>query len=143
MNSHGLIDNHNNLTLNSESENESFSNSLMHSNSNLISHNSQEDDVHSILLKTAYDGELTVDWEEMKRLIEIKIHKVLTELNCTNSKHNIEEIENDIVSKLRLFRQPPFTLQRICELLVDPLKYYGNINKFMFAFVKLIDIDFN
>jgi len=34
----------------------------------------------------------------------------------------------------------PFTIQRLCELLVDPMKHYKTLEKFMRAVEKVIEI---
>lgn len=45
----------------------------------------------------------------------------------------------DRMSKLlAAFERPPFTLQRISELLHDPFRYYSSTNKFLLAFSKLV-----
>mmetsp|Transcript_14195 Transcript_14195/g.27025 ORF Transcript_14195/g.27025 Transcript_14195/m.27025 type:complete len:105 (+) Transcript_14195:395-709(+) len=36
------------------------------------------------------------------------------------------------------FQSPPFTLQRMCELLHEPRRYYTNTEKFFLAFSKLV-----
>lgn len=36
--------------------------------------------------------------------------------------------------------RPPFTLQRICELLIDPEKHYKSSKKILFAMEKLVNV---
>lgn len=50
---------------------------------------------------------------------------------------NPEDIINSI-NKLKTF---PFTLQRMCELLQDPMRYYKTKSNFISAFSKLANID--
>ena len=50
---------------------------------------------------------------------------------------NPEDIINSI-NKLKTF---PFTLQRMCELLQDPMRYYKTKSNFIPAFNKLANID--
>lgn len=39
-----------------------------------------------------------------------------------------------------LSARPPFTLQRICELLINPEKHYKSAKKLLFAMEKLVNV---
>jgi hypothetical protein len=52
-----------------------------------------------------------------------------------------EPTYDDIVNNLNKMKKCPFTLQRMCELLQDPLKYYKTKSKFLSAFNKLTDVE--
>lgn len=51
---------------------------------------------------------------------------------------NFDRLKTSLLDRLELFIAPPFTLQRLCELLVDPKKQYSRIDKFMRALEKNI-----
>ena len=50
---------------------------------------------------------------------------------------NLEEL----IGNINKLKKSPFTLQRMCELLDDPLKYHKSLNKFLSAFNKLADVE--
>ena len=37
-------------------------------------------------------------------------------------------------------KRPPFTLQRICELTLEPEKYYKSCKKILYAYEKLVNV---
>ena len=41
-----------------------------------------------------------------------------------------------ILSQIQMFEEAPFTIQRICELLIDPAKHYKSTDKYMRALLK-------
>ena len=45
-----------------------------------------------------------------------------------------------IADALRLFAQPPFTIQRLCELLADPCRHYASRQKLQAAIEKLCTV---
>lgn len=51
---------------------------------------------------------------------------------------NYESMKDSLLERLDTFQSAPFTLQRICELLINPRKQYNRIDKFMRAFEKNI-----
>eukprot|EP00997_Jenningsia_sp_PLL12_P005543 NODE_2152_length_976_cov_12.407767_g1766_i0.p2 GENE.NODE_2152_length_976_cov_12.407767_g1766_i0~~NODE_2152_length_976_cov_12.407767_g1766_i0.p2 ORF type:complete len:144 (-),score=49.73 NODE_2152_length_976_cov_12.407767_g1766_i0:126-557(-) len=52
--------------------------------------------------------------------------------------HN--ESREATVSLLQGFSEPPFTLQRLCELLQEPTKHHSTKEKLLFAIEKLVTI---
>ncbi|CAI5438623.1 unnamed protein product [Caenorhabditis angaria] len=53
---------------------------------------------------------------------------------------NLEENIQFILDKAQGFEGFPFTWQRVCELLSDPMQHYNKIGKFVRAFDKVINI---
>lgn len=51
---------------------------------------------------------------------------------------NYETMKSSLLERLDLFTAAPFTVQRLCELLIDPRKQYSRIDKFMRALEKNI-----
>ena len=39
---------------------------------------------------------------------------------------------------MEMFTEAPFTIQRICELILEPEKYYKNTNKYIHALLKCL-----
>lgn len=48
---------------------------------------------------------------------------------------------DELIENLKKIKKQPFTLQRICELLLNPHKYYKSKDKFLFSFKKLVEVD--
>ena len=73
----------------------------------------------------------------MKPLVRRKVQLVLDEFHenhpmpASGQAFNFEELKQDILSSLDSFTGPPFTIQRICELLTLPNKHYKRTDKFM------------
>lgn len=99
------------------------------------------------------DGDLPEDvtWSEVIRLLEFMI---IEECQTFKDKLGYRELkENEegydsfeqnleiLITLLGGFREkPPFTLQRICELIVSGKEVYGHTHHFMFALEKCLNI---
>lgn len=46
-------------------------------------------------------------------------------------KFNLESSREEILELIASFNEAPFTIQRICELLYSPLKYYDRVGTFL------------
>jgi hypothetical protein len=77
-------------------------------------------------------GILDYEWVLFKEYIKIKLREI----------ENDEKILEDIFRDIDRIEKVPFTIQRICEMLHEPLKYYKNTKKFLFSFHKLVNLDF-
>jgi len=51
-------------------------------------------------------------------------------------KLNTESSRDEILELMESFNEAPFTIQRICELLNSPLKYYDRLSTFLRALEK-------
>ena len=114
--------------------------------------------INETIKSTSIDGIVEVEWNKMSEYIQYKFKTILNEMYHsyatngnlfnvnTDEEYRIKLNENRIIKdqilhSLSGFRRIPFTIQRICELLNDPLRFYKNPGKFLFAFNKLVDID--
>lgn len=79
-------------------------------------------------------GKCLIEWEPLREQLARKYIKVVT------TQFN-GEIDEEIHKRIKGFKHPPFTLQRICEMLVEPKRFYNNSKSFHLAFKKLINID--
>lgn len=95
----------------------------------------------------ARTGDPVFQWSLVKILIKEKLLAVLNEFKESNPSldippcpnvdpFNYEIIKNNLLSRLDSFILPPFTIQRICELLSAPRKEYNRIDKYMRAVEK-------
>jgi serine/threonine-protein phosphatase 4 regulatory subunit 2 len=55
-------------------------------------------------------------------------------------KESFEEELDIILLYVLNFKSPPFTLQRICELLLDPERHYRSAKRLLYAFEKLVNV---
>ncbi|KAH9496310.1 hypothetical protein Btru_010572 [Bulinus truncatus] len=90
----------------------------------------------------AKNGETLFHWPLLKPLIVGKMEQVIAELRKGLSSENIptrpnvENVQFDVMHKrimesLQKFNGAPFTIQRLCELLIDPKQHYKRSDKFM------------
>jgi serine/threonine-protein phosphatase 4 regulatory subunit 2 len=95
----------------------------------------------------ARTGEPVFQWSLVKTLIKEKLLVVLDEFMegnpnleippCPNvDPFNFETMKSNLLSRLDSFVLPPFTIQRICELLSAPRKEYNRLDKYMRAVEK-------
>jgi len=51
---------------------------------------------------------------------------------------NYEEMKNSLQKRLHQFDDTPYNLQRLCELLLEPRKYYSRVDKYMRGLEKVL-----
>lgn len=95
----------------------------------------------------ARTGDPVFQWSLVKVLIKEKLLSVLNEFMESNPSldippcpnvdpFNYEALKSTLLTRLDSFILPPFTIQRICELLAAPRKEYNRIDKYMRAVEK-------
>eukprot|EP01122_Echinamoeba_exundans_P017026 TRINITY_DN8828_c0_g1_i1.p1 TRINITY_DN8828_c0_g1~~TRINITY_DN8828_c0_g1_i1.p1 ORF type:complete len:275 (-),score=59.79 TRINITY_DN8828_c0_g1_i1:73-897(-) len=89
--------------------------------------------VHDISLV----GVTCYPWDHLKQLLAYKLSLVLDDHNCRTPEMRFEEKRNTLLKQLQSFVDPPFTVQRLCELLVNP-GLYSNTHKYLFAVDKVL-----
>ena len=102
--------------------------------------------------------ELEVKWEnrsekdlksdysfEWKRVSLVVRQKILYCINEMNSKAKYNGSADDylescdlVLKRIEMFTEAPFTLQRLCELVLMPDKYYNDTNKYIHALLKCL-----
>ncbi|CAI2301109.1 unnamed protein product [Caenorhabditis sp. 36 PRJEB53466] len=75
----------------------------------------------------------------VKEKLSIMGHKVNL-IKTTPVVFNTEEAIEFVLSKAKTFDGFPFTWQRLCELLIDPMRHYNSIDKFLRAIDKVINV---
>ncbi len=122
-----------------------------------------QEDINQAIQYARINGKANIDWNLMKEYIQEALLNVLNskyeiEINEADKENNIESyLQNaaaqnrihikpeatfeDIQEQLVRLKKAPFTLQRICELLQEPLKFYKTRRKFLSAFLKLVDVE--
>ncbi|EGT42227.1 hypothetical protein CAEBREN_10646 [Caenorhabditis brenneri] len=84
------------------------------------------------------DNEKPTEAPAVKEKLSICGHKVL--IKTTPVVFNTEESMEFILDKAKGFDGFPFTWQRLCELLTEPMKHYSTVDKFLRAVDKVINV---
>ena len=95
----------------------------------------------------AKTGSTFFPWPKVKPLIKAKLEAVITELYTSHPTEDLPPVPNvdpfsfascksKVFQQLDYFGGIPFTVQRLCELLVSPRKHYKRTDKFMRALEK-------
>ena len=96
------------------------------------------------------------EWKQISQLVKRKILFCIDSMN-TKVKHATknsifstsfqaqyqpaEEYTDScdlLLQRMEMFTEAPFTIQRICELILEPEKYYKNTNKYIHALLKCL-----
>ncbi|CAD8045900.1 unnamed protein product [Paramecium primaurelia] len=101
-----------------------------------------------ILESISQNGEIQkYNWLHLRSLIVITTRNMLLNMQKlfpyekTAQTEGFEDELDIVLQFLCVFEQkPPFTLQRICELLIDPQKHYKSSKKILFAMEKLVNV---
>ncbi|EDK31410.1 serine/threonine protein phosphatase 4 regulatory subunit, putative (macronuclear) [Tetrahymena thermophila SB210] len=90
------------------------------------------------------------DWKCLRSFIIVMARDVLNQMYSafpdmkSNQGESFEEELDVILQFISGFEsKPPFTLQRICELLINPKKNYKSSKKILFALEKLVNVTAN
>ena len=107
-------------------------------------------ELNGLLIHMAKTGRTEFPWHLLKPLITYKLEKVLDEYFENNPSANACSSEpssksrdlypdaHKLIGKLDNFTGTPFTIQRLCELIIEPKKYYKTTAKFLRAVEKNI-----
>lgn len=96
------------------------------------------------LKSIAESGTVEIDWQDLQRSLKLRLGHVLEHYMERNrdckeeqyqepnvEKFNLESSRDEIIELIASFNEPPFTIQRICELLYSPFKYYDKVSTFL------------
>lgn len=99
----------------------------------------------SVLKDIANAGTTKYVWPKLVALIRVQLQNVIDQYDadgcgeCPDLFGESFEVRYCRVQKqLEDFEEPPFTLQRMCELLTAPKRYYRNKDKFFHSFSKTV-----
>ncbi|EDW62844.1 serine/threonine-protein phosphatase 4 regulatory subunit 2 [Drosophila virilis] len=107
-------------------------------------------ELEEYLQYVAKTGDTIFKWSSLKYLFREKLLNVIKHFNEDTQRleeipnypnvdpFNYETMKSSLLERLDLFNAAPFTVQRLCELLIDPRKQYSRIDKFMRALEKNI-----
>ncbi|GLT77616.1 hypothetical protein SLA2020_491840 [Shorea laevis] len=105
-----------------------------------------EDEVKGLLESIASTGKFWLDWDKLKSMLSFQLKQVLSEYpeaKMTTEQQNaslggtFEDLVKRLDEELHAFIEgPPFTLQRICEILLAARSIYPNLSKLALALEK-------
>jgi len=97
-----------------------------------------------VLHEIARTGETSYNWPSVRSLLSTQLQNVIDSYSKISPKivdvdgESFETRYTRVQKYLSDFSRPPFTLQRMAELLVMPRRYYTTGAKFFLAFSKLV-----
>lgn len=94
------------------------------------------------LCHIAKTGDTLFSWHKLKPLLCRKLELVMNEFHKVSPTDDLpalpnveafkyEEMKEKVLEAVNCFNSAPFTIQRLCELVVDPRKHYKRTDKFM------------
>lgn len=105
-----------------------------------------EEEVKGVLQDIASTGKFRLDWDKLKSMLSFQLKQVLSEYpeaKLTTDQENASSGESyaDLVKRLdeelhAFIEGPPFTLQRICEILLEARSIYPVLSKLALALEK-------
>ncbi|KAK7258142.1 hypothetical protein RIF29_32626 [Crotalaria pallida] len=115
-------------------------------NDDVSSEREQQKQVTQILQLIASTGKFWHDWDKLKSMLSFQLKQVLSEyaeakMTSEEQYASLGESYSELVKKLDeeitcFIEGPPFTLQRICEILLDAKSIYPNLSKLALALEK-------
>merc|ERR1711935_1239372 len=107
-----------------------------------------KENLRELLTEIARTGEATAySWVLLKNYFVIAIKDALIYVNtkypdCSNKLgEQFNDVLQDLIDLFLLFDDvPPFTTQRIAEVLLEPEKYYKSSRKYCYALERLLNI---
>jgi len=97
------------------------------------------DDLQIVVDKISSNGDMPYDleWSQVSRIIRQRVLycvAFMSEKRKYEGPHDeYEQTLKDILARIEIFDEPPFTIQRVCELLQTPDKHYKSTDKYMRA----------
>lgn len=111
-----------------------------------VKSDASRDEVVRILQAIASTGKFWHDWDNLKSMLSFQLKQVLSEypeakLTSEQQCASLGESYSDLVNKLDealtcFIDGPPFTLQRVCEILLEAKNIYPNLSKLALALEK-------
>lgn len=105
-----------------------------------------EEEARTILEVIASTGKFWHDWDKLKRLLSFQLMQVLSEypeakMTSEQQSSSLGETYPELARRLdeallSFVEGPPFTLQRLCEILLSSRSIYSNLSKLALALEK-------
>eukprot|EP00731_Ephydatia_muelleri_P027357 Em0019g230a len=88
-----------------------------------------------VLRDTARTSTVRLPWDLLKPLLCFRLEKVVKEA-FMGARESMEDTSKELLAHLDRFNGPPFTIQRLCELILEPNKHYRSRRVFVRAVEK-------
>ena len=88
-----------------------------------------------VLRDTARTSTVRLPWDLLKPLLCFRLEKVVKEA-FMGARESMEDTCKDLLTHLDRFNGPPFTIQRLCELILEPNRHYKSRKVFVRAVEK-------
>ncbi|KAL7329751.1 hypothetical protein PS15p_204795 [Mucor circinelloides] len=99
-------------------------------------------EINPILKSIAGTNELTITWQELQKILDLLIkkqHEIMEgKITDENAKKETEDLAAKISQSINDHLSCPFTIQRLCELVIEPKKYYKMYVKYLRAVEKVL-----
>ncbi|KAK9076323.1 hypothetical protein SSX86_004657 [Deinandra increscens subsp. villosa] len=110
----------------------------------------EEEEVRRVLKVIAATGKFWYDWEKLRSMLSIRLMQVISEypqakMTTEEQKTSLGETHAELAKRLndalhRFIDGPPFTLQRLSEIILDAQILYPNLSKLAFALEKNLSV---
>ncbi|XP_065882672.1 serine/threonine-protein phosphatase 4 regulatory subunit 2-like [Dysidea avara] len=93
-----------------------------------------------VLLDVSHTGIVRFPWKLIRPLLRYKLKSVLGEAFGTskNIPDDDKDLSRQILERFDKFSGPPFTVQRLCELLAEPKRWYKRRSPFLHGLEKIL-----
>ncbi|CAO3653563.1 unnamed protein product [Mucor fragilis] len=99
-------------------------------------------EINPVLKSIAETNELAITWQELQKILDSlvkKQHEIMEDkINDENAKKDAEDLAAKISHSINDHSNCPFTIQRLCELVIEPKKYYKMYVKYLRAVEKVL-----
>lgn len=111
----------------------------------MMSHSDDQVDEETFLpiKSVAESGKVDSQWDTLQSLLRQRLDNIIDSYQARQEtkenqfvEPNVEKFDlkgsrEEILELIDSFNEPPFTIQRICELLYSPFKYYDRVSTFL------------
>ncbi|OQS02330.1 Lysosomal Cystine Transporter (LCT) Family [Thraustotheca clavata] len=94
--------------------------------------------LEAIIQQIKMNGILRYDWQLVRVVYLFKLKCVLSLYSTFTISKEVENQRDLVLTKMEIQEEAPFTLQRLTEVLVAPMKYYKILRKLLNAVEKLL-----
>uniref|UniRef100_A0A7S4L6J2 Uncharacterized protein n=1 Tax=Paramoeba aestuarina TaxID=180227 RepID=A0A7S4L6J2_9EUKA len=82
------------------------------------------------------------DWTHVRKVFGAVVKKTLNEFPDDKSVEDVDASIARISTTMEAMGRPPYTIQRICEIILNPKEMYYNLKKYLFAVEKLATVNY-
>ncbi|KAF1802864.1 PPP4R2-domain-containing protein [Mucor lusitanicus] len=99
-------------------------------------------EIKPVLKSIAETNELAITWQELQKILDALInkqHEIMKDnIKDENARKDADDLATKISHSINDHTNCPFTIQRLCELVIEPKKYYKMYVKYLRAVEKVL-----